>query len=408
MRTHSTSLGTVVKHERIAAVLRARIKRGDFKDRIPSRGALARSFRVNFKTVDKALAALRRERLVVPRNGVGVLVHPRLAGQAVAECYFVFPGHKALTDEQNPTRNLALRVLEDLLTATHQLHAELKILSISPLNNREINWTLLTHLRRDDYVVFLGNQYSDVIQKLAKRGCRCLVLSASPSYLGFSTDGLPIMSFDVDYPDMLKRLVEHLARCGCRHPAVAVFHRWETHSVWPAMLRQLSRECKRQGMPLFRPQSMAISGGGSDPAAFLRQALRQTPPVDAVFTTTERESRQVRQALARCPPAVGRSVRLICFDVHVTWRRGDSNDDVLSKPLGEMARHLMEVVCGPRSFKPGHVTFAARLETAEERELGPADGDRDKAAGVSASAGETVEEGCNPKKRGKHEHDTQY
>ena len=86
----STGTGPVIKHSGIAESLRAQIKRGDYSDRLPCRRELARIFHVNLKTMDKALVTLRKERVVLSCNGLGLFIHPRLKSQVVRECFLVF------------------------------------------------------------------------------------------------------------------------------------------------------------------------------------------------------------------------------------------------------------------------------------------------------------------------------
>ena len=369
--------GITVKHDAIAAELRAQIKRGDFKDRLPSRGDLKRSFGVAFKTLDKALCALRKDRVVLLRNGVGVFVHPSIRGKVISECYFVFPGHKVLTDETNPSRRLDLCVLEHMLTAAHALHTEVKILPISPLNDGEINWTILAHLKRDDYVIFLGLQYWKVIQELGKRGCRCLVLSAHSSTNGLDAAGMPVMTFDVDYAEMPERLAEYFSGRGCRHPVVLGPKDYFDHPDWKSIFERLSCECKSRGTEFSLRDVANLSMSEESLVDFFTQALqsssrlsersglrrtsrwtrRDEPPVDGIFTVTDEAARQVRGVLDKNFPSASRSLPLVCFDLHHTWRNNNLAIDALRKPLADMVRSMMEVICGKQPFEPKNLVF---------------------------------------------------
>lgn len=361
---HSIASSSTAKHEAIAESLRAQIKRGDFKERLPSRRELARSFQVNFKTIDKALGALQKERVVLLRRGLGVFVHPALKGKVVNECFFVFPGHKVLVDPTNTVRFLVFHILDKLLSSAHEFHVELKILPISPLNNDEINWTLLAHLKKGDYALFLGVQYWDVIKRLARRGCRCFILSDNPAFHGLDAGGLPLMSMDVDRPAMIASLVDYFVRHGCHHPAAIFLSRRKKRGYWPSFLERLSGLCHERGMKFSFWESMEPSCSDDDLAAWLSLSFRETPAVDAVFTRVELEARRIRDVLKQWFPSKSRSIRVISFDNDWTWQGDNSEIDVLHKPLDEMIRRLMEVVCEKRAFESGHLAFPARLETA--------------------------------------------
>ena len=359
-----TEPSSTTKHEGIAESLRAQIKRGNFKDRLPSRRELARSFQVNFKTIDKALGALQKERVVLLRRGLGVFVHPALKGQVVNECFFVFPGHKILADPTNPSRFLVIHTLEQLLSVAHELHVELKFLPISPLNNHEINWTLLAHLKKGDYALFLGVQHWHVITKLARRGCRCLILCGNPAVDGLVAGGLPLMSVDVDYFAMMQTLVDYFLHYGCRHPAAVIIKPWEKNLLWPPNFKRLAHLCRRNGMKFSLQDGIALPRSDDDLADCLNRLFRQAPSMDAIFTTRELEGRRIRNVLDQRFPARSCSLRVISFDNDQTWQSRDSGMDVLQKPLDEMIRYLLQVVCEKRTFESGHLTFPACLETA--------------------------------------------
>lgn len=360
----STEPSSTAKHKVIAESLRAQIKRGDFKDRLPSRRELARSFQVNFKTIDKALGTLQKERVVLLRKGLGVFVHPALKGKVVNGCFFVFPGHKIIADPTNPSRFIVLHTLEQLLSSAYEFHVELNFLPISPLNNHEINWNLLAHLKKGDYALFLGVQYWDVIKKLARRGCRCLVLSDNPAVHGLDAGGLPLMSMDVDRPAMIASLVDYFVRHGCRHPAAMFLSRRKKRTYWPDFLERLSGLCHERGMKFSLWESIEPSCSDDDLADWLGRSFREIPAVDAVFTRVEIEACRIRNVLDQRFPAKSRSLRVISFDNDCTWCDDHHNVDALQKPLDEMIRCLMEVVCEKRTFESGHLAFPARLKTA--------------------------------------------
>lgn len=360
----STEPSSTAKHKVIAESLRAQIKRGDFKDRLPSRRELARSFQVNFKTIDKALGTLQKERVVLLRKGLGVFVHPALKGKVVNGCFFVFPGHKIIADPANISRFLVIHTLEQLLSSAHELQVELKFLPISPLNNHEINWNLLAHLRKGDCALFLGVQYWDVIKKLARRGCRCLVLSDNPANSGLVAGGLPLMSVDVDYLAMMQALVDYFLHYGCRHPAAVTINPWKNRRLWPPIFKRLAHLCRRNGMKFSLQDGIALPRSDDDLADCLDRLFRQAPAMDAIFATRELEGRRIRNVLDQRFPAKSRSLRVISFDNDCTWCDDHHGVDALQKPLDEMIRCLMEVVCEKRTFESGHLAFPARLKTA--------------------------------------------
>ncbi|RLK22684.1 regulatory GntR family protein [Micromonospora sp. M71_S20] len=67
---------TPPKYQRIYAAIRAAIESGEYAPgaRLPSEAAFAREFGVTHVTVRQALAELRRDGLVEPRQGVGTFV----------------------------------------------------------------------------------------------------------------------------------------------------------------------------------------------------------------------------------------------------------------------------------------------------------------------------------------------
>jgi GntR family transcriptional regulator len=66
----------VPAHEQVAAVLRARVKAGEYAEsgKLPHRDDLAAEFDVSHATITKATALLRDEGLVVYAPGRGLLV----------------------------------------------------------------------------------------------------------------------------------------------------------------------------------------------------------------------------------------------------------------------------------------------------------------------------------------------
>lgn len=366
-----TELPTLLpKHQTIASSLRSRIKTGEFSDRLPSRDELARLFNANFKTVGKAIGSLAKERVVQFRPGLGVFVHPALKGRTVKECFFVFPGHKAITDPANPSRHLLLFTLEQMLSAGHELDVELRLLPISPLNDSQINWTLLAHLKKDDHIVFHGGlQYWDVIRELDQRGCRCFVLSDTPAGNNLDAAGMSLMSFDIDYHDMLRVFADYLSQNGCRRLAVSVITPWRNRGFWTPLFNELSGLCGQKGVD-FSPEGVIEMPECHDQLPkFLDKALRQKHAVDAIFTFTEAEGRQVREILNRRSPSVRRSIRVISFDNDHTWESNALGLDALRKPQGEMIGHVMSVISGKAPFEPKSVLFPARLERADQSAL---------------------------------------
>ena len=365
---------SIARHAVIAASLRARIKRGSFKDRLPARMELARSYHVNFKTIDKALGTLRKERVILSRQGLGVFVHPALKGAVVSECFFVFPGHKILADPTNPSRFLLVHTLEQLLSAAHELQVELKVLPISPLNNHEINWTLLKHLGQGDYALFLGVQYWNVIKKLARRGCRCLMFSDNPASTGLVADGMSLMSVDVDYLQMVQTLVDYFRHHGCRHPAAVIINPWKNPRLWPPVFKRLAHLCRRNGMRFSLQDGVNQPRSDDDLADCFDRLFCQAPSVDAIFTTREIAARRIRNVLNQRFPSRSSLIRVIGFDNDQTWQNNNPGIDALRKPQDEMIRYLMQVVCEQRTFEPGHLAFPARLETANRAELSEKEG----------------------------------
>lgn len=298
------------------------------------------------------------------RKGLGVFVHPALKGKVVDECFFVFPGHKILADPVNHSRFLLLYTLDQLLSSAHELHVELKFLPISPLNNHEINWTLLAHLKKGDYALFMGVQYWNVIKKLARRGCRGLILCDNPAVSGLSANGLPLMSVDVDYLAMMQTLVDYFLHYGCRHPAAVIIQPWKNRRLWPPIFKRLAHLCRRNGMTFSLQDGIKRPRSDDDLMDCLGRLFRQEPAMDAIVTIRELEARRIRNVLDQRFPSRSHSLRVISFDNDLTWQGANSEIDVLRKPLDEMIRYLMQVVCEKQAFKSGHLTFPARLETA--------------------------------------------
>lgn len=361
--TQIATTASVSKHEQIAGVLRARIKTGEIQFRLPNRQELSRSFDVNFKTVCKALNTLQRESIVVSRRGLGVFVHPRFKEHIASECFYVFPGHKAITDQSNKSRHLLLYNLEHMLSAGYQHHVELRLLPIAPTNDDHINWTLLTHLKENDYAVFLGLQYWNVIRELRRKGCRCLVLNDNPLATGHVSESeqVPVMSFDIDFPEMMTTVADHLSRNGYRHlAAVGVIAPYGRH-LWQRLFTRLSDFCRQRRIQ-FAPSDIIETPASADALhRFLDDASRSSPNVDSIFAINEIEARQIRDWLDQCRAAPIHPVRIITLDNFHTWQESDQGIDALRKPQDEMIERAMQVVCGERPFQPGHVPFRAQL-----------------------------------------------
>ena len=365
---------SISKHEQIANDLLLRIKAGEFPDRLPNCHELSRLFGVNFKTVSKALGILREARIVVSKRGLGVFVHPKYRDRITSECFFVFPGHKAITDEANPGRHLLLYVLEGMLSAGHKHHAEIRLLPISPENDGNINWRLLNNLRQNDCVAFMGLQYWDVIMRVKQAGGRCLVHNDNPLVAARTapSDVPPVMSFDIDYPATLAAAAEHLARKDCRHlAAVGMFD----DCVWPPLLACLGDSCRRLGIQFGQGDVIQMPSSAEDLHRRLDEASRVGPEVDGLFVNSEIMAREIRDFLGADLP-----LRIIALDIFNTWQEGDHGIDALRKPHAEMIEQIMQVACGERPFRLGHVAFPTRLREAAPRPSG------ETAPGKSADA----------------------
>lgn len=311
-----TVLASMPKYQRIAKEIHQRIRVGEFRERLPSRQELASSYQVNGRTIDKALDLLEPEQIIERRRGLGVFVHPRLRGVVVRDFYFVFPGHRATLAGENPYHRVLKTALDEMLTASHELSLEPRLLPIDPDHTGDISWNLLAHLTRGDTAVFVTPQYEEVTLHLAERGVKCVIVLSGGDDLDLMDGDLPIMCLDSDYTSLAMDIMGRIRESGGQHLAFACSLANPSKSY---LMSRLAVELEAvMGDSSIRwdweLDQQSVGATMEELVSQVQARLRRQPTLDSLIATSPDEAKVLTEAVRGLEGPERREVQIFCLD----------------------------------------------------------------------------------------------
>ncbi|MBC7785517.1 MAG: GntR family transcriptional regulator [Burkholderiales bacterium] len=175
------------KFQRLRERVRQAIESGELAGKLPGERTLARRFKVNAKTLSKALTDLAAEGLLQRSIGLGTFVRGTIATRETVRCLFLHDSEQAGCGIIE-----GLRAQEDLDVQTYD----------------DIHNLPLSLLAQYKWIVVCSNVITDeALRDLVIRGKSVVMLNRPGSY--YSTHGV-----NFDYPNATTELVRRLHRNG--------------------------------------------------------------------------------------------------------------------------------------------------------------------------------------------------
>ena len=185
--------------------------------RLPSETLLSQRFKIARMTVNKLLAQMQSEGLIVRRRGSGTFV------QGSSSITFLIPIPDFFSNpEYEFDRDPLQRYLAGALQQSKELNAVIEIFAASKSNSREeLDWNGFKRFNSDSMLIVPGTWFYRCFPLLAQKRSRVAFLDHQSRMYGTKQYTANWIKLTACRRDAVIRILERFRQAGCRYPAIA-------------------------------------------------------------------------------------------------------------------------------------------------------------------------------------------